>query len=116
MGVATLAATRWICESRILARYIEATVFVPSPFEPLDPLGVGQLVRRSAWLGRKTKRSLKLGVCGEHAGDPASIDFFHDSGIDYVSCSPFRVPVARVAAAQAAARARANEPGDGPAV
>jgi pyruvate,orthophosphate dikinase len=88
-------------ESRILSRYIESTVFDRSPFETLDALGVGQLVRMGAWLGRKTKHSLKLGVCGEHAGDPDSIDFFHHSGIDYVSCSPFRVPVARVAAAQA---------------
>jgi phosphoenolpyruvate synthase/pyruvate phosphate dikinase len=88
-------------ESRILSRYIESTVFDRSPFETLDALGVGQLVRMGAWLGRKTQHSLKLGVCGEHAGDPDSIDFFHHSGIDYVSCSPFRVPVARVAAAQA---------------
>jgi pyruvate,orthophosphate dikinase len=57
-----------------------------------------------AWLGSKTKGSLKLGVCGEHGGDPDSIEFFHHSGIDYVSCSPYRVPVARVAAAQAAIR------------
>jgi len=64
--------------------------------------GVGQLVRMGAWLGRKAKPGLKLGVCGEHGGDPDSIDFFHRFGIDYVSCSPFRVPVARVAAAQAA--------------
>ena len=89
-------------ESRILSRYIESAVFDRSPFETLDTLGVGQLVRMGAWLGRKTKHSLKQGVCGEHAGDPDSIDFFHHSGIDYVSCSPFRVPVARVAAAQAA--------------
>jgi len=98
-------------ESRILSRYIENTVFDRSPFETLDTLGVGQLVRMGAWLGRKTKHSLKLGVCGEHAGDPDSIDFFHRSGIDYVSCSAFRVPVARVAAAQAAVRATAPEPG-----
>jgi pyruvate,orthophosphate dikinase len=91
-------------EGRILARYIESAVFDRSPFETLDALGVGQLVRMGAWLGRKTNHSLKLGVCGEHAGDPDSIDFFHHSGIDYVSCSPFRVPVARVAAAQAAVR------------
>jgi pyruvate,orthophosphate dikinase len=93
-------------ESRILSRYIEGAVFERSPFETLDAVGVGQLVRMGAWLGRKTNRNLKLGVCGEHAGDPDSIDFFHRSGLDYVSCSPFRVPVARVAAAQAAIRAR----------
>ena len=91
-------------EGRILARYIEMKVFDRSPFETLDGPGVGQLVRMGAWLGRKTKPSLKLGVCGEHGGDPDSIDFFHHSGIDYVSCSPYRVPVARVAAAQAAIR------------
>jgi pyruvate,orthophosphate dikinase len=91
-------------EGRILARYIEMKVFDRSPFETLDSPGVGQLVRMGAWLGRKTKPELKLGVCGEHGGDPDSIDFFHHSGIDYVSCSPYRVPVARVAAAQAAVR------------
>jgi pyruvate,orthophosphate dikinase len=91
-------------EGRILARYIEMKVFDRSPFETLDQPGVGQLVRMGAWLGRKTKPDLKLGVCGEHGGDPDSIDFFHTSGMDYVSCSPFRVPVARVAAAQAAVR------------
>jgi pyruvate,orthophosphate dikinase len=93
-------------EGKILARYIEMKVFDRSPFETLDTPGVGQLLRMGAWLGRKTKPDLKLGVCGEHGGDPDSIDFFHHSGIDYVSCSPFRVPVARVAAAQAAIRAR----------
>jgi pyruvate,orthophosphate dikinase len=92
-------------EGRILGRYIEAKVFDRSPFETLDTPGVGQLVRMGAWLGRKAKPDLKLGVCGEHGGDPDSIDFFHHNGIDYVSCSPYRVPVARVAAAQAAIRA-----------
>jgi pyruvate,orthophosphate dikinase len=95
-------------EGRILGRYIEMKVFDRSPFETLDTPGVGQLVRMGAWLGRKTKVDLKLGVCGEHGGDPDSIDFFHNSGIDYVSCSPYRVPVARVAAAQAAIRAAAE--------
>jgi pyruvate,orthophosphate dikinase len=61
-----------------------------------------------AWLGRSAKPALKLGVCGEHGGDPDSIEFFHHSGLDYVSCSPFRVPVARVAAAQAAVRAASS--------
>jgi pyruvate,orthophosphate dikinase len=62
------------------------------------------MVRMGAWLGRKAKPGLKLGICGEHGGDPDSIEFFHHSGMDYVSCSPYRVPVARVAAAQAACR------------
>jgi pyruvate,orthophosphate dikinase len=89
-------------ESKFLATYLERKIVDRSPFETIDAPGVGQMVRMGAWLGRKTKEHLKLGVCGEHGGDPDSIDFFHHSGIDYVSCSPFRVPVARVAAAQAA--------------
>jgi pyruvate,orthophosphate dikinase len=91
-------------EKRILGRYIDVKILDRSPFETIDAPGVGQMLRMGAWLGRKTKADLKLGVCGEHGGDPDSIDFFHHSGIDYVSCSPFRVPVARVAAAQAACR------------
>jgi pyruvate, orthophosphate dikinase len=92
-------------EGRILGRYIERKVFDRSPFETIDKPGIGQMLRMGAWLGRKSKPELGLGVCGEHGGDPESIDFFHNSGIDYVSCSPYRVPVARVAAAQAAVRA-----------
>ncbi|MTD43030.1 pyruvate, phosphate dikinase [Conexibacter sp. W3-3-2] len=95
-------------EARILARYIDVGILDRSPFETIDSPGVGQMLRMGAWLGRKTKRDLKLGVCGEHGGDPDSIDFFHHSGIDYVSCSPFRVPIARVAAAQAAIGAPAG--------
>jgi pyruvate,orthophosphate dikinase len=93
-------------EGRLLARYIDVRVLDRSPFETLDTPGVGQMVRMGAWLGRTTKPELKLGVCGEHGGDPDSIDFLHHSGIDYVSCSPYRVPIARVAAAQAAIRDR----------
>ncbi len=95
-------------EGRLLARYIDVKILDRSPFETLDTPGVGQMVRMGAWLGRKTKPELKLGVCGEHGGDPESIDFLHTSGIDYVSCSPYRVPIARVAAAQAAIRERAK--------
>ena len=95
-------------EGRILGRYIELKVFDRSPFETIDSPGIGQMLRMGAWLGRKTRRDLELGVCGEHGGDPDSIDFFHHSGIDYVSCSPYRVPIARVAAAQAAVRAAAG--------
>jgi pyruvate,orthophosphate dikinase len=91
-------------EGRILARYIDRRILDRSPFETLDEPGVGQLVRMGAWLGRKAKPDLKLGICGEHGGDPDSISFFASSGLDYVSCSPYRVPVARVAAAQAAVR------------
>jgi pyruvate,orthophosphate dikinase len=92
-------------EGRIIGRYIDVKIFDRSPFETLDTPGVGQMVRMGAWLGRQRKPKLILGVCGEHGGDPDSIEFLHSSGIDYVSCSPYRVPIARVAAARAALRA-----------
>src|SRR3954447_20359410 len=95
-------------EGKILAKYIDRKIFDRSPFETIDEPGIGQLLRMGAWLGRKAKNDIELGICGEHGGDPDSIEFFHHSGIDYVSCSPFRVPVARVAAAQAALRANAD--------
>jgi pyruvate,orthophosphate dikinase len=95
-------------EGKILAKYIDRRIFDRSPFETLDEPGVGQMLRMGAWLGRKAKNEIELGVCGEHGGDPDSIEFFQHSGIDYVSCSPYRVPVARVAAAQAAVRAAAG--------
>jgi pyruvate,orthophosphate dikinase len=91
-------------ESSILKRYIDRGIVDRSPFETLDAPGIGQFLRMGGWLGRKTNNALELGVCGEHGGDPDSIAFFHDSWLDYVSCSPYRVPVARVAAAQAAIR------------
>jgi pyruvate,orthophosphate dikinase len=97
-----LGFSREDIEARILERYMDIKVLDRSPFETIDEPGVGQMLRMGAWLGRKTKLDLKLGVCGEHGGDPDSIAFFDDSGIDYVSCSPPRVPVARLAAAQAA--------------
>ena len=89
-------------ESKFLARYLERKIVDRSPFETIDKPGVGWLVRLAAWVGREAKPELKLGICGEHGGDPDSIAFFHMAGLDYVSCSPFRVPIARVAAAQAA--------------
>jgi pyruvate, orthophosphate dikinase len=91
-------------EARILARYIDRKILDRSPFETIDEPGVGSLVRLAADSGREAKPDLKLGICGEHGGDPDSIDFFERAGLDYVSCSPYRVPVARVAAAQAAIR------------
>jgi pyruvate,orthophosphate dikinase len=72
------------------------------PFVSLDTEGVGELIRIAVERGRSKRSNLKLGICGEHGGDPDSIQFFHKTGLDYVSCSPFRVPVARLAAAQAA--------------
>ena len=89
-------------EGRFLSEYLEQKIVDRSPFETIDKPGVGWLVRLAAWVGREHKPDLKLGICGEHGGDPDSIDFFHMAGIDYVSCSPYRVPIARVAAAQAA--------------
>ena len=68
----------------------------------LDQAGVGKLVDMASRLGRQTRPDLKLGICGEHGGDPSSVEFFHKTGLDYVSCSPFRVPIARLSAAQAA--------------
>jgi len=92
-----------------LSDYLGKNVIARDPFVSLDVEGVGELVRIAAERGRKTRENLKLGICGEHGGDPDSIRFCHDSGLDYVSCSPFRVPVARLAAAQAALKkARAD--------
>jgi pyruvate,orthophosphate dikinase len=71
------------------------------PFTTLDQEGVGHLMKRAAWDGRNTRKDIKLGICGEHGGDPASIEFCHRIGLDYVSCSPYRVPIARLAAAHA---------------
>jgi pyruvate,orthophosphate dikinase len=89
-------------EGRFLAKYMERKIVDRSPFETIDQPGVGWLVRLAAWTGREAKPDLQLGVCGEHGGDPDSIAFFDMAGLDYVSCSPYRVPIARVAAAQAA--------------
>ena len=87
-------------ESSFFSEYLEKGIFPASPFETIDRDGVGRLVRIAAWEGRETKPDLKLGVCGEHGGDPESIALFYEAGLDYVSCSPFRVPIARLAAAQ----------------
>src|SRR4051794_35695946 len=89
-------------ESKFLSVYMKEKIVDRSPFETIDKPGVGWLVRLAAWTGREKKPDLKLGICGEHGGDPESIAFFHMAGLDYVSCSPYRVPIARVAAAQAA--------------
>jgi pyruvate,orthophosphate dikinase len=90
-------------EGRIVPHYMDAGIVERSPFATVDEQGVGALVELAAERGRSMRPELEVGVCGEHGGDPASIRFFHGAGLDYVSCSPFRVPIARVAAAQAAA-------------
>jgi pyruvate,orthophosphate dikinase len=91
-------------EASFFTAYLEKGIFGVSPFETIDADGVGALVRSAAEAGRATRPDLKLGVCGEHGGDPESVHFFHRVGLDYVSCSPFRIPVARLEAARAAAR------------
>jgi len=84
-----------------MAAYLEKGLLPHNPFETIDVDGVGELVRMGVERGRATRPTLKIGVCGEHGGDPASIALFAAAGLDYVSCSPFRVPIARLAAAQA---------------
>ena len=92
---------------RFLPSYVEGGILPDDPFQTLDVEGVGQLVELATRLGRGVHADLKVGVCGEHGGDPASIEFCEQIGLDYVSCSPFRTPIARLAAAQAALRNRA---------
>ena len=87
---------------RFLPLYVEKGIFPEDPFRVLDQDGVGQLISMAVERGRRTKPGLKMGVCGEHGGEEQSVKFFHKIGLDYVSCSPFRVPIARLAAAQAA--------------
>ena len=89
---------------KFLESYYDKKIYEFDPFQRLDQVGVGRLVKMAATLGRETKPGLKLGVCGEHGGEASSVQFFHNVGLDYVSCSPFRVPIARLAAAQAAIR------------
>jgi pyruvate,orthophosphate dikinase len=97
----TFGFSRDDVESRMMPAYLEAGLLKRNPFETIDQNGVGELVFLAAERGRKVKRSLKLGVCGEHGGDPESIGMFYRAGLNYVSCSPYRVPIARLSAAQA---------------
>ncbi|MET9874211.1 pyruvate, phosphate dikinase [Actinacidiphila glaucinigra] len=96
-------------EASFFTAYLEKGIFGVSPFETIDKDGVGSLVRSAAEAGRATRPDLKLGVCGEHGGDPESVHFFHEVGLDYVSCSPFRIPVARLEAGRAAALSRGGD-------
>jgi pyruvate, orthophosphate dikinase len=89
---------------KFLNDYYEKKIFESDPFGKLDQIGVGKLVKMSVELGKSTRPDIKLGICGEHGGDPSSVEFCHDAGLHYVSCSPFRVPIARLAAAQAQLR------------
>ncbi|MEO6701831.1 MAG: putative PEP-binding protein, partial [Jatrophihabitantaceae bacterium] len=105
-GTNDLTQTTWgfsrdDVEAAFFSHYLEKGIFGVSPFESLDREGVGELVRIGAERGRAVRPQLKLGVCGEHGGDPDSVHFFDEVGLDYVSCSPFRVPVARLEAGRA---------------
>ena len=108
----TFGFSRDDVEGRMMSTYLNLGLLADNPFEVVDPDGVGELVRLAVERGRRTKPDLKVGVCGEHGGDPRSIAVFYQAGLDYVSCSPYRVPVARLAAAQAimAAGPRAAAP------
>ncbi|WP_266382469.1 pyruvate, phosphate dikinase [Streptomyces canus] len=96
-------------EASFFTAYLEKGIFGVSPFETIDKDGVGSLVKLAAEAGRATRPDLKLGVCGEHGGDPESVHFFHEVGLDYVSCSPFRIPVARLEAGRAAITANGSD-------
>ncbi|WP_411573103.1 pyruvate, phosphate dikinase [Streptomyces sp. WAC 01420] len=96
-------------EASFFTAYLEKGIFGVSPFETIDKDGVGSLVKAAAKAGRETRPDLKLGVCGEHGGDPESVHFFHEVGLDYVSCSPFRIPVARLEAGRAAVTSKGSD-------
>ncbi|MER6525326.1 pyruvate, phosphate dikinase [Streptomyces sp. NPDC001508] len=96
-------------EASFFTAYLEKGIFGVSPFETIDKDGVGSLVQAAAKAGRATREDLKLGVCGEHGGDPESVHFFHEVGLDYVSCSPFRIPVARLEAGRAATQSAGSD-------
>jgi pyruvate,orthophosphate dikinase len=116
-GTNDLTQTTWgfsrdDVEAAFFSAYLDKGIFGVSPFESIDRDGVGRLVRIAAEEGRRTRPGLKLGVCGEHGGDPDSVHFFHEVGLDYVSCSPFRVPVARLESGRAAAAEKAEHLSD----
>ena len=98
----TLGFSRDDAEGKFLAVYLQQGVLDVNPFERLDQDGVGELMRIAVQRGRAAKPGIKLGICGEHGGEPSSVQFCHQLGLDYVFCSPYRVPLARLAAAQAA--------------
>ncbi len=104
----TFGYSRDDAEGKFLQRYVEQKILPRNPFETIDTTGVGRLMEIAVDEGRKSREGLKCGICGEHGGDPESIDFCQSIGLDYVSCSPFRVPIARLAAAQAAIRSNAK--------
>jgi pyruvate,orthophosphate dikinase len=100
---------------KFLPDYLETGILEDDPFVSIDRDGIGQLIRMGVERGRKTQPHLKVGICGEHGGDPKSVQFCDEAGLDYVSCSPYRVPVARLAAAQAAIQSKHAKPAAAPA-
>jgi len=100
----TFGMSRDDAEGKFLPSYVKNGILESNPFMSIDEKGVGELIKIAVEKGRKTRPDLEVGICGEHGGDPESIDFCHRAGLDYVSCSPFRVPVARLAAAHAKLR------------
>jgi pyruvate,orthophosphate dikinase len=96
---------------RFLAYYCEKDILPADPFQTIDQEGVGVLMKMGVEKGRSTRKDLKIGICGEHGGEPKSVEFCHRIGLNYVSCSPYRVPVARVAAAQAVLREKKAQKG-----
>ncbi|MDH3208270.1 MAG: hypothetical protein OEO79_16840, partial [Gemmatimonadota bacterium] len=101
----TFGISRDDAEAGFLMHYLEHGVLDENPFQTLDRKGMGRLMKMAVQLGRETRPDLEIGICGEHGGDPKSVEFCHELGLNYVSCSPFRVPIARFAAAQAAIQA-----------
>lgn len=106
---AVYSFSREDAEKKFLTTYLELGILQDNPFEVLDVKGVGQLMETAIFWARRAKREIEIGVCGEHAGEPRSIQYLHGTGVDYVSCSPFRIPVTRLVAAQAAIRGRSNQ-------
>jgi pyruvate,orthophosphate dikinase len=104
----TFGFSRDDVEGKFLAYYLDQNILEKNPFAVLDQDGVGELVKIGVERGRKTRPNLKTGICGEHGGEPSSVEFCHRAGLDYVSCSPFRVPIARLAAAQAELKSPRN--------
>lgn len=94
---------------KFLGEYVDKGILEKDPFQVLEQKGIGRLVQMAAELGRGVKPNLKLGICGEHGGEPSSVEFCYNTGLNYVSCSPFRVPIARLAAAQATVKKRKGD-------
>jgi pyruvate,orthophosphate dikinase len=105
----TFGISRDDAETGFLMEYLDKGILADNPFATIDQRGVGRLMEMAVKLGRQTRPGLDVGICGEHGGDPKTIEFCHNIGVDYVSCSPFRVPIARLAAAHAALKAPAPQ-------